>query len=185
MYEGFRAANRYAKALLDHALEQNMLEKVMEDMKLIHQTIEQHKDLSRLLISPIVKVSVKKNVLHKVFTDVSAPTQSLFKLLEQNKRLPILDIVAQKFITQYNEYKNNKAAYVTTAIPLNEELKKQVLAKVYELTGNANITLENKVEPKIIGGFILRVGDLQYNASVASKFSAIERNFKENLYVQM
>ncbi|MDO5105799.1 ATP synthase F1 subunit delta [Capnocytophaga sp.] len=183
MYEGFRAAGRYAKALLEHSLQSHSLEKVFQDMQLIHKTIEEHKDLNRLLASPVVKVSVKRNVLNKVFTNLSTETQHLFKLLEQNKRLPIINLVAQKFIAYYNEHKNNKTAYVTTAVPLTDQLKTQVLQKVGELTGNANIELKNKIDPNIIGGFILRVGDAQYNASVAHKLATIERNFKENLFV--
>lgn len=81
---GFRVANRYAKALLEYALQQNVLEAVFADMTLIDKTIKSHKDLERMLISPIVKTTVKKNVLSKIFTMVTPETQRLFELLIHN-----------------------------------------------------------------------------------------------------
>ena len=78
---GFRVANRYAKALLEYALQQNVLEAVFADMTLIDKTIKSHKDLERMLISPIVKTTVKKNVLSKIFTTITPETLRLFELL--------------------------------------------------------------------------------------------------------
>lgn len=179
---GFRAANRYAKALLEYALQQNSVERVFQDMSLIYRTIEDNKDLDRLLLSPIVKTVVKKNVLDKVFTNVSDEVRRLFALLIENKRLPILSQVAQKFVIQYNEYKNNKVAVVTTAVPLTDAMRTEVLQKVETLTQNKNITLENKVDENIIGGFILRIGDIQYNASVAFKLNKLKQNFQDRIF---
>ena len=175
---GSRVANRYAKALLEYALQQNALEAVFADMTLIDKTIKSHKDLERMLISPIVKTTVKKNVLSKIFTMVTPETQRLFELLIHNGRLPILGVVAEKFVVQYNIYKNQKTAVVTTATPLDESTRKEML-----LTKNNNVTLENKVDKNIIGGFILRVGDVQYNASVAHKLNRLKQEFQEKLFL--
>ncbi len=180
---GFRAANRYAKALLEYALQQNSLERVFQDMSLIQKTIDENKDLERLLVSPIVKATVKKNVLDKVFTGISAEVRRLFDLLVENRRLPILGQIAQKFVLRYNEYKNNKTAIVTTVIPLNEGMRAEVLKKIETLTQNKGITLENKVDESIIGGFILRIGDIQYNASVVHKLNKLKQDFQEKLFV--
>jgi F-type H+-transporting ATPase subunit delta len=75
-----------------------------------------------------------------------------------------------------------EVATVTTAVPLTKELEAKVLAKVKELTGN-DVSLENKIDENIIGGFILRVGDLQYNASIANKLNTLKREFTNNTYV--
>ncbi|EKY10446.1 MAG: ATP synthase F1 subunit delta [Capnocytophaga ochracea] len=180
---GLRVANRYAKALLEYALLQNALEGVFADMTLIDKTIKMNKDLERMLISPIVKTTVKKNVLTEIFTMVTPETQRLFDLLIQNRRLPILGAVAEKFVVLYNDYKHNKTAVVTTASPLNEATRKEILEKVMMLTKNKNVTLENKVDKNIIGGFILRVDDVQYNASVAHKLSRLQQEFQEKLFL--
>ncbi|MDO5606933.1 MAG: ATP synthase F1 subunit delta [Capnocytophaga sp.] len=181
--QGNRAANRYAKALLDYAIEQNKLDEVYADVTLVHNTIKNNKELQRLLMSPIVKTLVKKNVLEKIFTNVTDEVKGLFRLLIENRRLPILYPITEKFVNQYNTFKNHQIAEVTTAVPMDDELKKQVLAKVETLTNNTNITLVNKVNPNIIGGFILRVGDVQYNASVAFKLNKLKQDFKETLFV--
>lgn len=179
---GLRAANRYAKALLEYALQQKASERVFEDMTLIHKTIKNNKELGNLLVSPIVKTIVKKNVLEKVFVGISPQVHKLLGVLIENKRLPILDGVAEKYIIHYNNYKNNKTAVVTTAIPLTDEMRKEVLKKVETLSPNANITLENKVDESIIGGFVLRLGDIQYNASIAYKLNKLKQDFREKLF---
>ena len=180
---GFRAANRYAKALLEYALQQNALEAVYQDMSLIDKTVKGSKDLERMLISPIVKTIVKKEVLNRVFTSITPEVHRLFDLLIANRRLPMLGVIAETFIWQYNEYKHHKIAVVTTAIPLDERTQREVLQKVISLTNNSNITLENKVDANIIGGFILRVGDIQYNDSVAYKLNKLQQDFQEKLFV--
>ena len=81
----------------------------------------------------------------------------------------------------YNDVKGVKSAKVTTAVPLSEALEKQVLAKVEELTGSKSVTLENEIDESIIGGFILRVGDLQYNASIANQLGNLKREFSKSL----
>ena len=81
----------------------------------------------------------------------------------------------------YNEAQGVKVAKVTTAVPLSAELETKVLAKVKEMTGSDNVTIENTIDESIIGGFILRVGDLQYNASIANKLEILKREFSKSL----
>jgi len=88
--------------------------------------------------------------------------------------------VALKYIILNEELKGKGIAYVTTAIPLSAELEKKVLAQVSKLTGN-KVTIENKVDQSIVGGFILRVGDLQYDASISNKLNTIKREFTKSL----
>ncbi|GLB48111.1 ATP synthase F1 subunit delta [Neptunitalea lumnitzerae] len=177
-----RAAIRYAKAMLSLAIDQNIADKVDADMKLIKNTINGSKDLRLMIESPIVKAEVKIASLKEIFADVTEVTKGLFSVLEENKRINLLQAVAEKYIIQYHAYKGEQTAVVTTAVPLTAELETKVLAKINQLT-NKKITLENKVDPTIIGGFVLRIGDKQYDASVAAKFRKLEREFNNNLYV--
>ena len=87
----------------------------------------------------------------------------MISLLIDNKRLSILNDVAKKYTILFDELKGIEVAKVTTAVPLTEVLNEQVLAKVKEITGK-EATIENIVNPDIIGGFILRIGDVQYDA---------------------
>jgi F-type H+-transporting ATPase subunit delta len=91
----------------------------------------------------------------------------------------ILDVVALKFIERYKEFKGIQSATVTTAVPLNYELENQVLETISKLT-NKKTTLINKVDRSLVGGFILRVGDIEYNASFKNKLKNIKQEFKKN-----
>jgi len=175
---GSRAAIRYAKAILSFALEQNKEVQVNDDMLLIANTIVDSKDLQLLLSSPVIKSVVKKDTIKEIFSSkVSSLTIGLVDLLIDNKRLSILEDVAKKYTILFDELKGIEVAKVTTAIPLTESLKKQVLSKVKEITGK-EATIENNVNPDIIGGFILRIGDVQYDASVANKLQGLKRQFE-------
>tara|TARA_R110001583_G_scaffold103863_3_gene251143 strand:+ start:29914 stop:30471 length:558 start_codon:yes stop_codon:yes gene_type:complete len=179
---GSRAAVRYAKAILSFALEQTKDVEVNEDMLLIDTTIEESKDLQLLLNSPVIKSELKKVALKEIFTPkVTSLTIGLIDLLIDNKRLSILSDVAKKYTVLYDKLKGIEVAKVTTAIPLTEALNKQVLSKVKEITGK-DATIENSINPDIIGGFILRIGDVQYDASIANKLQGLKRQFESESY---
>ena len=176
-----RAAIRYAKAVLQHANDTNATQQVFEDMNTVHDTIAASKELRNMLKSPIVKGNDKKEALLAIFKNQSETTHGLVKVLVDNKRSNILGGVAKSFISLYNEAKGVKVAQVTTAIVLTGDLEAKVLAKVKELTGRDLVTIENSVDESIIGGFILRVGDLQYDASIANQLGNIKREFSKSL----
>ena len=176
-----RAAIRYAKAVLDLATDGGNVDAVLQDMKGISATLAGSKDLRLALQSPVIKATDKKAVLKEVFEKTSSETLGLIDLLVDNNRAPILSKVAESYVTLYNQQKGLQAATVTTAVAITPELEKKVLAKVTELTGSTDIKLENIVDPNIIGGFILRVGDSQYNASISSQLSKLKREFSNSL----
>jgi len=176
---GARAAIRYAKAILSLATDQKSAEAVNSDMKLIANTIAESKDLSDMLQSPVVKSSDKKAVLLEVFKGSNKMTANLIDTLISNKRLMLLNDVASSYNHLYDELKGTQVAKVTTAVPLTDELRIKVLAKVKELTGK-DAEVENIIDEDILGGFILRVGDIQYNASIANKLNTLKREFTLN-----
>jgi F-type H+-transporting ATPase subunit delta len=175
---GSRAAVRYAKAALSFSLEQKNEVEVNNDMMLIVKTIDENADLRLLLSSPVLKSEVKKSALKEIFANkISSLSVGLIELLIDNKRLSILKEVAKNFTILFDELKGIEIAKVTTAVPLTNELNEQVLIKIKEITGK-EATLENIVNPDIIGGFILRIGDVQYDASVANKLKGLKRQFE-------
>jgi F-type H+-transporting ATPase subunit delta len=179
---GSRAAIRYAKAILSFALEQQKEVEVNNDMLLVANTIQDSKELQLLLNSPVLKTELKKSALKEIFASkTSALTIGLINLLIDNKRLPILGEVAKKYNVIYDSLKGIEVAKVTTAIPLTEELNQQVLQKVIEITGK-QATIESIINPDIIGGFILRVGDIQYDTSVANKLQVLKRQFESESF---
>ncbi len=179
MAAGTRAAIRYAKAVLSLANDQNSAEAVNNDMKLMANTIAESTDLNEMLNSSIVKSDTKKAALLAVFPNLNTISSGLFDLLISNKRVNILNDIALKYSVLFDESQGKEVAQVTTAIPMTEDLEMKVLAKVKELTSKA-VELENIVDESILGGFILRVGDKQYNASVSNKLNKLKREFTLN-----
>lgn len=178
---GSRAAKRYAKAILLQATEANTTSVMFEDMQSIVTTISQSNELSEMLQSPIYKDEDKKAALNQIFANQSDTTKSLIAILITNKRVSLLNDVALSYMEIYKESQGIKVAQVTTAIPLSSELETKVLAKVKEITGSDKVTLESKIDESIIGGFILRIGDLQYNASISNSLAKIKREFSKSI----
>jgi len=176
---GSRAAVRYAKAVLSLATDQKSDEVVNNDMKLIVNTIAENKDLSNVLKSPIVSETIKKSVVLEVFKGSNKATLGLIDLLIKNNRIDLLGEVAKKYNQLFDESKGVELATVTTAIALTDALKRKVLAKAKELTGK-DIEVKNIIDESIIGGFILRVGDIQYNASISNQLNKLKREFTLN-----
>ena len=150
------------------------------DMRNIAKAISENKELQNLLESPIIKSETKKSTLQEVFKGSNEISLGLISTLTDNKRIGMLQEVALKYIILHEKLKGEDVAYVTTAVPLTAALEKKVLAEVTKITGK-KVTLENKVDESIVGGFVLRVGDLQYDASVANKLKRLEREFTNSL----
>ncbi|MCP4484057.1 MAG: ATP synthase F1 subunit delta [Flavobacteriaceae bacterium] len=178
---GSRAAKRYAKAVLLQATDVNLASVVFDDMQTISTTISESNELNEMLQSPVYKDEDKKEALIKIFVNQSDTTKSLISTLITNKRASLLNDVASSYIDLYKESQGIKVAQVTTAIPLTSELETKVLAKVKELTGSDKVTLESSIDESIIGGFILRIGDLQYNASISNSLAKIKREFSKSI----
>lgn len=169
-----RAALRYAKAIMELAVDQNKVRAVESDMRTVQETVAENDNLREMLASPIVKTSDKEAVLNGIFKDSDMLSKELFALLGRNKRIGLLSEVARQFVLLYERMQGQDVAHVVTAVPLTAELEKKILARLKQITGK-EVTVENVVDPSLIGGFVMRVGDLEYNASVASKLSNLKR----------
>ena len=176
-----RAAIRYAKAVLDQANHANISEVVFGDMKSIQETLAGSKELRVVLQSPVVKAEDKKQALLQIFEKNSDVTKALIQILTSNKRINLLGGVALAYVDLYNDSKGVKTATVITAVTSTPEIEAKVLSKLKEMTGSDNITINNTIDEHIIGGFILRVGDLQYNASIANQLGNLKREFSKSL----
>lgn len=171
-----RAAIRYAKAILETAVSSGKANQVNEDMKSIIAAVDSSTDLKDFLASPIIKSDLKMNALTEVFGSVQAETKSLFRLLQENKRFEILVAIATQYNTQFDEMNGVEVAKVTTAFPITADLEAQILAKAATIS-TKKLTIQNTIDPSIIGGFILRIGDKQYNASVSNRLQELKREF--------
>ena len=183
MKQQTRAAIRYAKAVLSLGIDQNKADEVNENMQLIASTINDSKELQVVLNSPVVKLETKEKTLLAIFGEsINNLSKGLIHQLVENKRLSILADVATQYSIIYDFHKGTQAAIVTSAVPLTDDLKEKILSKVKEIVGK-KVTIENIIDPSIIGGFILRVGDKQFDASISGEMNDLRRQFDDNLYV--
>ncbi|RRJ94115.1 ATP synthase F1 subunit delta [Flavobacterium macacae] len=173
---GTRAAIRYAKAILDLAISSGAGQEVYNDMVLISSTIKDNKELSDFIENPTLSVAVKESALTEVFAQTNGLTKGLFHLLFENKRFEILEGIASQYTIQFDEMNGFEVATVTTAIEMDSDLEAKVSEKIREFS-NKKITIQNIVDPSIIGGFIIRIGDKQYNASIANRLQVLKREF--------
>jgi len=168
-----KTALRYAKALLDLSLEGKTESEVFQNMQDLTETIDNSGDLRNLLNNPVIKSDEKAKVLTalfgKSFNDLSTRT---IALLISNKRENIMAEVAEQFITIYKENKNIITAEVTSAVKLDEDQKAKVMAL---LNHTGEVELVEKIDAKLIGGFIVKVGDKQIDASIAKKFKDLRK----------
>jgi F-type H+-transporting ATPase subunit delta len=182
--EGTRVASRYAKSFIDLSLEQGVLEKAYADMKFISELSKSNAEFVTFLKSPIINTDKKQNVLKAVFEGkLNKITDAYVQLIAAKKREMYLPQIAEEFLNQYNEKKKILKAVVTTASGIDDATRKQVL-NIVKGASESDVILEEKIDKDIIGGFIIRVGDKQIDASIARKLNNLKRGFKENPFVK-
>jgi F-type H+-transporting ATPase subunit delta len=182
--KGARSSTRYAKALLDLAGEQNAVDKVSADMKLIAEVCKQNHDLSVMLKSPVVKTDKKQAVLKQIFSGkISQVTELFMMLLATKRRESLLETIANEFNEQYKVKKKILTAIITTASGLDESLRKKVL-EIVKKSADSEVELIEKTNEKLIGGFTLQVGDTRVDASIAKQIRKLAMSFNENPYIK-
>jgi F-type H+-transporting ATPase subunit delta len=169
-----RAAIRYAKAILDIAHSKGVAGEVNNDMATIASTVSGNAELTAFIVNPTLSMKMKNDAVGQIFTNVNGVTKGLFQLLNENKRFEILGTIASEYNRLFEEMNGMETATVTTAIPMDADLEAKVLSKILTFS-NKKVNIKNIVDPAIIGGFILRIGDQQYNASVANRLQVLKR----------
>ncbi len=174
---------RYAKSILELANEQNKLEEVRRDMALIAKVIDSSRDLKVLLKSPVVHADKKQSILTEIFGNQLGELSNAFiSIILRKGREAELEGIAIGFQNLYNVYKGIEEATITTANELTTQQHDEIVAKLKAVTGS-QIEIKQIVDPSIIGGIKIRVGDKQYNGSIAYQLAQLKLQFKDNAYI--
>lgn len=177
-----KVAGRYAKSLLQLATERNEVEKVKEDVLTVRSTIEASKDLQILLKSPIVREDKKTAILNQVFQgNVGDMMTKFMAILTSKGRESILHEICDSFMSQYRTLKDIQKVTLISAVKLDEATKQNLFAKV-NIT-DSTLEVEEQIDPELIGGFVLKIGDKQIDASVLGSFNDLRKEFKNNPFV--
>ena len=175
-----QVASRYAKSLIDLAGEQNSIEPVRKDIELFLETCRANPELQAILKNPIIGLDKKANILDGIFGDkLNELILTFFKIVIRKGRSEILYSTAKEFINQYNVLKNIVKATVTSASTLSKDNISQIEELVKQST-NGEVKLTSIVDPKLIGGFILKVGDKQFDTSISGKLNKLRKEFEQN-----
>lgn len=178
-----RLASRYAKSLIDLAIEQNVLEAVQQDMLLLKAITKSNTDFVALLRSPIIKADKKVKILNAILEGkVSELTTAFIRLVTFKGRESVLPEMAGEFIKQYNVIKNIGTVKITTAVDIDGNILSAIKQKV-EAATSRQVVLETAVNPRLIGGFVLETGDQLFDASVMRDLKDIRKQFMQNIYV--
>lgn len=173
-----KVASRYANSLLKIAIEENSLEDLHKDMLLVHDICTKNNDLVLLLRSPIVKSEKKKSIVDAVFSNhLSKISNTFISLIITKKREGLLSDIASSFIDVYKHHKKIKSATVTSAVALSKEQKNSITAILNSSKETEGVDLTEIVNPEIIGGMIIRVGDKQIDESIKRKLTNLEMEF--------
>ncbi len=174
--KNLRVANRYAKALLGIAEESNFSQQAFDDMELVYNAMQSSKELQTILKSPIVRVSKKLNILKAIFDQKVHPvTMHYLSIITRKKRAALIPGIAYEFLKIHRDSLDVEVVTLITAGEIDKELSSKAKEIASQLTPRANIEFNQVYDPSVIGGFILRVGDLQYDASVKRKLSNIKK----------
>ena len=179
-----RLAARYAKSLLDLAVEQNSLEATLQDVLTIDAAIRGSRELAVLLKSPVVKADKKNAIVEAVFgTRLNPLTRAFVKLLTAKGREGTLAEMATSFMSQYRVMKHISPVKLVTATPVHDTVKESIRQKIAASMPGQSVEMTTEVRPELIGGFLLEMGGSLVDASVKRDLQDIKKQFTGNLYV--
>lgn len=177
-----KVASRYAKSLLSLAKEKGLTQEVKADVALIAKTIDASRDLRALLNSPVIREDKKNSILKEIFaSQINDLTFRFFKLLTEKGRESAIEAVCDAYTLAYRELNNILQVRIISASKLEESTKAEIISKL----GDSYKTLEivEEINPELIGGFIVKIGDKQIDASVLGSFNKLKKEFKHNPFV--
>jgi len=160
----------YAEAFLQVATANNEVEEIIDQSKSLLKIWNDSKEFKEAMSSPVLEIESKKLVLEKLFAGkVTSSFLNLLKLLADRQRIGFLDSVLERLLELYREQRNIALASVTSATELNDDQKSELLKKIQSVSGTENLELNLKVDPDLIGGFIVKVGSKVIDASLAGQ----------------
>tara|TARA_B100001287_G_scaffold141563_1_gene119086 strand:- start:21197 stop:21754 length:558 start_codon:yes stop_codon:yes gene_type:complete len=175
---------RYAKALLDLAISNNMMDECLSDMKLLDKVCKENSQLVLLLKSPIINTDKKNSIIKKIFKGKLSKTSSLFvEIITKKNRESLIPSIAQNFIDLHKTHNKIATAKVITASPLDKSLRLQVIDYIKSKT-DFDLDLIEEIDKSIIGGAIVKLGDQQLDGSIKRSIKELKNTYNKNLYIK-
>lgn len=169
-------STRYATALLDYAIEMGQREEVYASMKVISQVFFEVPEFRNALQDPSILKKEKKNII-LIAGGGRLPTamDQMADLILQNEREEHLQSITQRFIDIYRMRFRFQAGKLVTAVPLEEETRNKLVERIQQVTGE-EFEIDSEVDPSLIGGFVLKLDDFRWDASVAGELQRLKKS---------
>jgi F-type H+-transporting ATPase subunit delta len=178
-----RLSSRYAKSLISLAAERGETDVLLKDMLHISNSIRATRDLQVMLASPVISGDKKLKVLFSVFAELNKTTHMFIELIVSKGREGDLGEIAQAFVQQVKSGRNIFDVELISAVPADDALRAEVSKVAKSICGGGEVEITEKVDSDLIGGFILRVNGMEYNASVSGKLKKVKKDFSKNPFV--
>ncbi len=167
---------RYSKALYQLAREKKIIDDVYSDISVIQELINEIQDLQYFIENPVIPTQTKINIVDKIFKNqLHEVTFNFIVLIFRNKRDQYLPMILRNFVDTYKSEKGIKTLVLKTAVQIDENLKKE-FSKLIEAAFKVKPEFEEIVDKNIIGGFILRLDDRQFDSSVATQLKKFNKD---------
>jgi F-type H+-transporting ATPase subunit delta len=173
----------YGNALFELAKEENSMDTMLEEVKAVRQIYEENAELVQLLNHPKITREEKKTVIENIFKGrISDHLTGFLVLLIEKDRYNDMDAVFEYFIRQVYEYKNIGVVSVSSAKKLSKEQEKAVEDRLLQVTKYVAFEMHFNVDPGLIGGMVIRIGDRVVDSSIRTKLANMQ---KELLKLQL
>ncbi len=173
--KGTIVASRYAKSLLELSVEKNNLDTINKDMVQLSDICKESKDLVNLLNNPVVNSDKKNDVFDKLFKGkIDELSLSFIHLITRKNREDLLPGIAESFTNLYKKHKHILDVELISATQLEETVKSKIIEKVKSKYDGFTINLIEKIDPSLIGGFIVKIEDKQIDTSIASQITNLK-----------
>lgn len=171
-------AKRYAKALFEIALSRQALDSAEEELRRVVQVFEQSSELKKFIQHPNFSLQAKTELLAKLFEDkISEEVFNTICLMIERKRGNLLPALLDYFTKITNESLGRENARVTTSSALTEEDSNNIVAYFSEKVGK-KIRVVNVVDPSLLGGIRVRIGDRLFDGSLSGKLDRLKKSLK-------
>ena len=170
-----RVAKPYARALYEAAIEQNALDVITVDVETFQELIEQSEELNQFINTPLLSPQFKSDTFQQLFSESMNPLMiNFFKLLALRQRERYLVSILDVFTAIVDEAAGRVVAKVTTVVPLTQNQEQQLIQQLSTYSGK-QVRLETETDEEIQGGFVVKLGDTVFDASVSTQLQRLKR----------
>jgi len=168
-------AQRYGTALFELALESNQVDEMLTEVAHLKEVLSEEPEFLELISNPKISMDDRKQVIVDVFNGkISDYIVGLIDLVINKNRQNLLLQIFEDFISKVNEHKGVVVADITVCEPLSQEQEKMLIKRLETLT-KKTITLSQHIDPSLVGGLVIRIGDRIMNYSVKGMLGAMSK----------